>query len=649
MTRPSFIRRLPRGRRIAAVGVGRKDPGARWAPSANRWFPREFSNPWAPRLTPGPASVDLRSQVPSGVDILGDEAEVGRFLSEVERAPFLAFDTETTGLDPHTDRVLLLQVGTAERQVLIDAERAGRAAAARIFSGDRLIVLHHAKFDLKMLRGMGFVVSEANVMDTMLCEQLLMNGRRHDLPQGGIGLAVLAERYAGMDLDKSVREGFLGARSLEALGPAELRYAQRDVEATFKVFERQLARLASDGLLRVAALEGAAASAFADMEWHGMPIDAEAWRALLATADDAKAAARQALDREFDRVLTRDLFGHTDINYESDQEVLAALAKLGLPIESTRREQLLASGHPAAAALVRYREHQKLVSTYGASFLEHVHPKTGRLHSSFKSIGAITGRSASSEPNLQNIPAGSEFRACFRAPPGRVLITADYSAAELRILAEMSRDPVFVQTFREGGDLHAIVASQVFRKPVSKTENPELRARAKAINFGLAYGMGAPGLAQQIGASTREAEDLLERYFRAFPAIRGHLEDAARRALDQGYAETLAGRKFWFSDMERKGADPGSKIRVAKNMPIQGTNADMTKLAMGRIHQALWAEGLDAFLVNMVHDELVLEASHEDAERAKALVVREMVRAGEAFIRAVPVEVEAKVADAWSK
>lgn len=574
---------------------------------------------------------------------------MGAFLSEVEGAPFLAFDTETTGLDPHSDRVLLLQVGTDQRQAVIDAERAGPGAAARIFSAGRLLVLHHAKFDLKMLRSMGFIPEDAQVMDTMLAEQLLMNGRRHDLPQGGIALAVLAERYAGMSLDKSVREGFLGARSLDVLGAAELRYAQRDVEATFKVFERQLARLETDGLLRVAAIEGEATQAFADMEWYGMPIDAEAWRALVSTADEARATERLALDREFGQVLTRDLFGHTDINYESDQEVLAALAKLGLELESTRRELLLSTGHPAAAALVRYREHQKLVSTYGESFLEHLHPKTGRLHSSFKSIGAITGRSASREPNLQNIPAGSEFRACFKAPTGRVLVTADYSAAELRILAEMSRDPVFVQTFREGGDLHAIVASQVFRKPVSKTENPDLRSRAKAINFGLAYGMGAPGLAQQIGASTREAEELLERYFRAFPAIRGYLEDAARRSMERGYAETLAGRKFWFSDMDRKGADPGSKVRVAKNMPIQGTNADMTKLAMGRIHRALLAEGIDAFLVNMVHDELVLEASEADAERARDLVVREMVRAGEAFVQAVPVEVEAKVAHAWSK
>jgi DNA polymerase-1 len=266
-----------------------------------------------------------------------------------------------------------------------------------------------------------------------------------------------------------------------------------------------------------------------------------------------------------------------------------------------------------------------------------------------KPIGAITGRVASSEPNLQNIPARSSFRGCFRAPPGRVIVTADYSAAELRILAEMSRDPVFLRTFADRGDLHAIVAAQVFGRPVSKTENPELRARAKAINFGLAYGMGAQGLAAQIGASVDEAERLLERYFRAFPAIRGHLERSARDALERGFAETLAGRRFWFQDQLTDGVDEGTRLRVAKNMPIQGTNADMTKLAMGRIARAVAQDGLDAAIVNMVHDELVLECEASVKDRVVAVVEREMIAAGAELLPNVPIEVETHVGEAWLK
>jgi DNA polymerase-1 len=310
---------------------------------------------------------------------------------------------------------------------------------------------------------------------------------------------------------------------------------------------------------------------------------------------------------------------------------------------------LLSTGHPAARALAEHREHQKIASTYGESFLQHVHPKSGRFHPDFKAIGATTGRSACSDPNLQNIPRGSHFRACFRAPPGRKMITADYSGAELRILAQASKDPVFVRTFGEGGDLHSIVATQIFGVRVSKHENAQLRERAKQINFGLAYGMGAGGLAHQLGTSIDEAQRLLDRYFSALPAVRRYLDASAQLALGRGWAETLAGRRFWLVDMNRKREDDGSKRRVAMNMPIQGTNADMIKLAMGRICRVFAERRLDAELVNMIHDELVVEANEAVAEAVRGVVVSEMVAAGAEFIRAVPVEVEAKIDDAWAK
>jgi DNA polymerase-1 len=184
---------------------------------------------------------------------------------------------------------------------------------------------------------------------------------------------------------------------------------------------------------------------------------------------------------------------------------------------------------------------------------------------------------------------------------------------------------------------------------VSKTENPELRARAKAINFGLAYGMGAQGLANQIGTPLQEAEQLLERYFRAFPRIRDYLNGSARHALARNVAETMGGRRYWFTDMRREGKDEGSMIRVAKNMPIQGTNADMSKIAMARIIRALRGASLDAHLINMVHDELVVETAAASAEEVRAIVVREMISGAAEFIRSVPVEVDAKISETWSK
>jgi DNA polymerase-1 len=589
--------------------------------------------------------------VSEGAEILRDAESVRAFMAAVAPAPFLALDTETSGLDPLKDRVLLVQVGTPERQALIDAQAVPPEVIGETLPEHQIVVLHNAAFDLKMLASLGVsrrVLARARVMDTMLCEQLLRNGRTTELANGRLGLSVLAERYAGMSLDKTVRAGFFDVQSAGDLGEAELRYAERDVEATWKVFAAQLPLLERDGLLKVAAIEGSACWAWAQMELSGFPIDVERWRGLVAAAGEATRDRRRALDEAFAPVAPRDLFGQGSINYDSDQEVLQALRDLGLNVDSTRASVLEATGHAAALALVRYREHHKIVTTYGESFLEHVHAADGRLHGRFKPIGASTGRASSSEPNLQNIPKGSEFRACFRAPEGRRLITADYAAAELRILAEVTREPSFVDAFRAGRDLHSDVARRLFGTEVSKTTRPELRERAKAINFGLVYGMGAGGLAAQLDVSFEEASGLLDRYFETHPRVRAYLDQASRAARARGYAATLSGRRQWFLDLNRRGQDEALLDRIARNMPIQGTNADVTKLAMARVARALAERDLDGRLVNMVHDEIVLEASEADAEAVRDVVVSEMVSAGAEFVRVVPVEVEANVDVVWS-
>jgi DNA polymerase-1 len=588
----------------------------------------------------------------SALEVVRDRSAVSRFLQELSSAPFLALDTETSGLDPHVDKVLLIQFGTADRQILIDAEAVGPETIREIFEPDRLVVMHNATFDLKMLwqtYGDAAGLAQAYVGDTQIAEQLLRNGRKSDVVMQGYGLKALAERYAGMELDKTIRQGFYGVRSLSELSETELYYAVRDVEATWKVFAQQLPELERDDLMRVLAVEGGAAPAFAQLELSGMPIDADAWGAQVEGAKKQVERFRKELDWELRTVADRDLFGATTLNYDDDTEVLAALGKLGLDLHTVRREALLAVDHPAAAALAGYREHRKLVSTYGDAFLAHRHGTTGRLHPRFKPLGASTGRTACSEPNLQNVPGGSAFRACFRAPAGRRIVTADYATAELRILAEMSEDPVFLEAFHRGDDLHARVARRVFGVEVSKTERPELRERAKVISFGLVYGMSAQGLAHELGLSDADAEDLLESYFRAFPRIRAYLRDTAQAALRRGFAETLTGRRLWFTDMRRDGRDESTLVRLAKNMPIQGTSADMAKLAMGRAVRGFAESGLDAKLVNMVHDELVVEAAEADADRAAEVLRDAMVSAGRSLLRSVPTVVDVEVGEAWSK
>jgi DNA polymerase-1 len=256
---------------------------------------------------------------------------------------------------------------------------------------------------------------------------------------------------------------------------------------------------------------------------------------------------------------------------------------------------------------------------------------------------------ASRDPNLQNLPSDARFHHCIRAPAGRVLVTADYATCELRIVAELAQDPVFVRAFDAGEDLHSTVATTMFGVNVSKSENAELRQRAKAINFGLVYGMGAPALAASLGVSIAQGQELLDRYFKTFPRIRDYLEGSVERALKAGYAETLLSRRLHF-DKDALAADNarGELGRIMKNMPIQGTSADMTKLAMVRVHERLLelAPGR-AGLVNTVHDELVVECDEADGAAVAEAVRHEMEEAHKTLLKRVPPLVEVHVARHW--
>ncbi|MEW5853975.1 MAG: DNA polymerase [Myxococcota bacterium] len=576
--------------------------------------------------------------------LVRDLETMAREAARLARHPVVALDTETSGLDPLTDTLLLVAFSNGVDTLLCDVRglpvEGVRAALAPLVEGGPVKALHHAKFDLRMLMPLGLEVRP--LADTMLNEQILENGRR----ESGFSLSELSSRYLGLPLDKAERQGFIRMAPDEAFTPAQLEYARRDVLATWQILVQQMARVQREGARKVARLEALAVPAFADMEQRGVLVDAVAWREVIRRAQAEGDAARAEMDRHFRKVANVDLLGAVDLNYDSDVDVRDALGKLGVHLQSTQKGELLHSGHPAAVALVAYREAHKLVSTYGESFLSHVHPRTGRIHASFRQIGASTGRVSCERPNLQNVPKDSALRSCFHAPPGRALITADYAACELRILAHLSRDPVFLAAFERGEDVHAKVASQVFGVPVSKQSHPELRERAKAISFGLIYGMGAAGLAAQTGQSLDEAEALLAQYFRQFPRIDATLHDLERQVRERGYAQTVLGRRLY---LERDFLDrqSGAAARLSRNMPIQGTSADITKLAMAFIHERL--RGRDAFLVNTVHDELLIECPAAEAERVGAEVKQEMERAMAAVVPGVSPLAEVRVGDTWAK
>jgi DNA polymerase-1 len=370
------------------------------------------------------------------------------------------------------------------------------------------------------------------------------------------------------------------------------------------------------------------------------------WRGLTADAEAERKTLEARIRQHFGGVRDADLFGGTVLNLDSDQDLKAALHALGHAVPDVRRETVAALPPPLGDELSRYRELFKIVSAYGDSFLAHV-AKDGRVHPIFEQIGASTGRMACHSPNLQAVVKGTPHRGCFHTAPGRRLVIGDYSACELRILAEMSGDPVFAEAFGRGEDLHARVASEVFGKKVSKTENPDLRERAKAINFGLAYGMGAGGLARATGSSVTQAKDLLERYFKTFPRIRAFLEHSAADALARGYARTMTGRRLYLDVGEDREAR-GQAERIAKNMPIQGTSADITKIALARLRRRL-VSFHDAAIVNTVHDEVVVECDEVEADPVKDALGDEMRQAGAEVLHTIPVGVDVTVSTKWDK
>jgi DNA polymerase-1 len=296
-------------------------------------------------------------------------------------------------------------------------------------------------------------------------------------------------------------------------------------------------------------------------------------------------------------------------------------------------EQLATMGHEVPRLMMEYRELSKLQSTYVDALPGYIRSDTGRVHTTFNQTGAATGRLSSSDPNLQNIPVrtkrGGEIRRAFIAPPGRLLLAADYSQVELRLLAHLSGDPEFVAAFQRGGDIHRQTAAVIFGVPEERV-TAEMRSRAKTINFATIYGQGALALSRQLGITLEEAKAFIKRYFERFAGVRAWLDLTVEEARQRGFVETLFGRRRYIPELrDRNFSIRAFGERTATNSPLQGSAADLIKIAMIRIHAALQRAGLDAKMVLQVHDELVFEVAEHDHDPAGGLVKREMEGVGE--------------------
>jgi DNA polymerase-1 len=603
--------------------------------------------------------VTEAADVPAAIEHLSSHGELG-------------FDTETTSLDPREGRLRLVQLASAEAAYLFDLDKlapGGEPAREpaleplrRLLGAARPVkVAHNAKFDAKWVRHVLGVelggeydtrssdkaeVERGGLFDTMLASQIVSAGEQEDRHS----LAAVAERYLDTAVDKTMQVSDWSGE----LSEAQLEYAARDAALMLPLRERLVGLLRSNALARCAQLEFECVVPIAALELAGIHLDTKCWRELLSGISKR----RDALHEELQDILAEEpaqfsLFGpvRADINLDSHIQLTKALKRL-IPEEripdSTRNWKLepLAAEYPVVGQILQYRTLQKTLK-FGETLLEAISLRTGRIHSNFHQIGAPTGRMSSTDPNVQQIPHGDEFRRCFRAPEGRRLVVADYSQIELRILADFTGDPGFVEAFNSGADLHRVTAAQVFGVPLEGVTR-EQRDFAKRLNFGVVYGIGARRFALMTGLPESDAEDLLRRYFASYPALDIWLREAANKALRERTApRTVAGRLFRFNfDPEDRQAASLAQ-RNGKNSPIQGSSADIIKRALRLLHDRL--RETTARVVNVVHDEIVVEADASEVEGVAETVEAAMCAAGEEYVKKVPVKVEAQVADEWVK
>jgi len=615
--------------------------------------------------------------------------------------------------DPLRGFIRLIQVNNGEENFLFDMDYLSKEdigfLVGIINDGSVLKIAHNAKFEIKWF--MHHLGAEPRAFfDTMLASQLIAAGMpdenfaqvRHDL-------AEVAFVFAGITMDKSEQKSDW---SQPELSESQLRYAAHDIEVLIPIWRNQVERLKADDLVRVATIEFDAIKPIARMELNGFYLDAERWRELLVKkkADLARVEAemldifqpgvdwtmpnpekrgkrpvkpkkpvnpRRAKANKDRHVDAGEMVDYSVAleHYEKvalprwqeaferwealPDEVTAVLNPaspdqmkrvlknvLGIEFESTKEQFLLEYEHlPEIKKLLEFRGAEKSVTSYGDNILELLY-EDSRLRSDFRQIGAPTGRMASKNPNIQQVPGDEAHRRCFRAPAGRKLIIADYSQIELRILAEFARDANFVGDFNSGLDLHTKGASRFMSIPYEEVKK-EQRGYAKRINFGVVYGIMKRRLAAQLGITEDEAERLMRAYFRTYPGNEQYLERARRQAMERLFARTSSGRiQRFHHDGTRKGT-VAAIGRNGMNMPIQGTAADMFKRALFLLDEAL--VGTSGKIVNVVHDEIIVEVDEGEAEAVARLVEEAMAQAGVEYISTVEVKADALIADEWIK
>jgi DNA polymerase I len=573
--------------------------------------------------------------------LVTDAEDLASVAETLQNAEIIGVDIETTALNPRDGRMRLLQFATAQETFVVDVFGVKDLSLLKgVLEGGPVKALHNSKFDMAFLWA-EHGVSLSPIFDTMLAAQLLDGGEYGS----SYALEAVAERYLDETMDKTARrEDWSGE-----LSRGQLEYAVRDAAILLPLRELLEAALEEEELGPVSEIEFRAVAAISEMELAGIKLDVARWKELEKTVRERRDARALELEAQFpppEGVLPLEGLG-PQLNLNSPQQITDAFRSLGVDLPDTRVWTLLKVDHPAAKLLLEYRELQKKLGTYLETYPSFISPKTGRIHANFLQCRVPTGRLACTSPNIQQIPHEDEFRRCFVAEEGNVLVIADYSQIELRILAEVSGDPGFVKAFQKGEDLHRVTAATMFGVEKDAVTR-EQRTAAKRINFGLAYGRGPRSLSAQIGTDEDRARELIDEYFANYPKVQKYLQDTANEAMRTQTLRTLSGRVRKFGNTSGLSSiERGGLRREAMNYPIQGAASDIAKLALGYVREEL--EGLDAHLINCIHDEFVVECAQEVAPEVSERMRNAMIRAGEELLEKVPVEVEVGVSREWTK
>src|SRR5512133_557826 len=588
-------------------------------------------------------------------DLIEDLGAVTQFASLLAAQKEFCFDTETTSLDSlNTELVAVAfswKKGTGTLLWLPSDRKAARELLAPlkpVFENATIGKTgQNLKFDIQVLSGYGIKV-KGPLFDTMVAHYLLEPDMRHSMD-------LLSEKYLGyrpVPIEDLIGERGPRQKNMREIEKKKVReYSVEDADITWQLKETFEPMLLSQGLEKLAKeIEMPLISVLASMEREGIRINVDVLKNFAVTLRETIIRLEKEIydlaGQEFNISSPKQLGDILFLRLKLDDN--ARLTKTKQYRTDEEVLQRLVSKHPLVGKVLEYRGLKKLLSTYVESLPELIDKRTGRIHTTYNQAVASTGRLSSTNPNLQNIPVrdeeGREIRRAFIPDPGKIFLSADYSQIELRLMAHLSGDKGMIADFLSGQDIHAATAAKIFGVPLSEVTR-EMRSRAKTANFGIIYGISAFGLSERLTIGRKEAKELIDGYFNSYPGVKTYMEESIKKARDLGYVTTMFGRKRYLRDIQsRNQVVRGNAERNAINAPIQGSAADIIKIAMVKIHGKMRAEKLASKMILQVHDELIFEVVNDEFELLKEMVLFEMSNAVKLNI---PLKVDWGIGNSW--